>query len=426
MKEKRKIDFVYVLDSDGKPLMPTRRFGKVRRMLRDGLARVVRRDVFTIQLAYESTHYTQPLALGCDTGFEHIGISVSSEKTEYYSEEVVIDNGMAKRLETRRMYRRDRRNRKTRFSNRVSSKKDGWLAPTVRHRRDTHIARICKACSILPVVTINIETTSFDIQKIKNPDIEGVGYQQGEGYGYENKRQYVLARDGYTCQHCHGKSGDRRKEVHHVKWRSQGGSDDVSNLITLCKTCHDAVHRGEIELKNRKHRSFAAAAGVSSMKNSLMRELRRLFPQTPINETFGYITKHRLDLNNIAKAHHCDAFAIAGNVKATQLDYHYLFMQKKRHERSLHVANYQKGGIRRSNIAPKYIKGSRFKRGDYVVCEGRRGFIYGSTNGYPFIKDINGKKITRKNVGNVRFLTFLRRQQGQYMVDIVCNSKSNE
>ena len=63
-----KVKFVYVLDMNGNPLMPTRRFGKVRRMLRDGLAKVVRRDIFTIQLLYEpKTHVVDELALGCDT-----------------------------------------------------------------------------------------------------------------------------------------------------------------------------------------------------------------------------------------------------------------------------------------------------------------------------------------------------------------------
>lgn len=43
MSEKEK--YVYILDVNGNPLMPTRRFGKVRRMLRDGLAKIVHRDV---------------------------------------------------------------------------------------------------------------------------------------------------------------------------------------------------------------------------------------------------------------------------------------------------------------------------------------------------------------------------------------------
>ena len=45
--------FVYVLDKDGQPLMPTSCFGKVRRMLRDKKAKVVKCCPFTIRLLYE-------------------------------------------------------------------------------------------------------------------------------------------------------------------------------------------------------------------------------------------------------------------------------------------------------------------------------------------------------------------------------------
>ena len=47
---------VYVLNKDGGPLMPTERHGKVRRMLKEGKAKVVRREPFTIQLLYETTN----------------------------------------------------------------------------------------------------------------------------------------------------------------------------------------------------------------------------------------------------------------------------------------------------------------------------------------------------------------------------------
>ena len=80
-----KAKYVYVLDMNGNPLMPTKRFGKVRHMLKDGLAKVVRRDIFTIQLLYEpKTHVVDELTLGCNVGDNHIGISVSSSDKEYY------------------------------------------------------------------------------------------------------------------------------------------------------------------------------------------------------------------------------------------------------------------------------------------------------------------------------------------------------
>ena len=41
---------VYVISIDGKPLMPTKRHGKVRRLLRDKKAKVIRREPFIIKL----------------------------------------------------------------------------------------------------------------------------------------------------------------------------------------------------------------------------------------------------------------------------------------------------------------------------------------------------------------------------------------
>jgi len=409
MKVKRKVEYVYVLDIDGKPLMPTKRFRKVRLMLKNGQAKVARRDVFTIQLLYKpKTYYVQPLTLGCDTGYEHIGSSASNKKAEYYAEEVIIDNGMVKRLETRASYRRDRRNRKTRyrqpgFDNRTSSKKEGWLAPSVKHRRDAHLSRINFICSILPVNKINIEVASFDIQKIKNPGIQGVKYQRGKKFGYENKRQYVLYRDGFKCQHCGSKD---HLEVHHIRYKSHKGTNDVDNLITLCYECHQKLHSGKIKIDGSKVKSFRAAAGVSSMKNSLIAFLNDIY--TNVNVTYGYITKSKRHKYNMSKTHCHDAFAIAGNLKAKPLEYHYKCVQRKRHERSMHVHNYTKGGIRRSNIAPKYLKGSQFKKDDFVLYNGMKCFISGSTHGYAVLKDINDNKMVKTAV-TVKKLKLIRR-----------------
>jgi len=223
---------------------------------------------------------------------------------------------MVKRLETRSSYRGNRRNRKTRyrqsrFDNRMSSKKKGWLPPSVKHRRDTHLNKINFIFSILPIKKVIIEPTSFDVQKIKNPDIQGVEYQQGETLDFENKRQYVLYRDSFKCQHCGSKN---KLEVHHIIYRSQGGTDDVNNLITLCHECHQEVHKGKIKIDRTKVKSFKAAAGVSSMKNSLIDILNEIY--TEVYVTYGYITKANRDKHNLSKTHCHDAFAITGNLNA--------------------------------------------------------------------------------------------------------------
>jgi 5-methylcytosine-specific restriction endonuclease McrA len=57
---------------------------------------------------------------------------------------------------------------------------------------------------------------------------------------YEQLRKQVLRRDGWQCQIC----GSRQNlQVHHKQLRSQQGSDDDLNLITMCAGCHEGLHR---------------------------------------------------------------------------------------------------------------------------------------------------------------------------------------
>ena len=225
---------VYVLSKDGKPLMPCKAV-KARILLKQGKAKVVRREPFTIQLLYGSSGYKQPVTLGVDAGSKHIGLSATTKSKELYSADVELRTDIVDLLAVRRELRRSRRNRKTRyrparFDNR--KKPEGWLAPSVLNRLNAHLSVIGKVHQILPVSRIVVETASFDVQKLKNPEIQGAEYQQGEQLGFWNVREYVLFRDGHTCQHCHGKSKDKVLNVHHIESRKTGG-DAPSNLITL-------------------------------------------------------------------------------------------------------------------------------------------------------------------------------------------------
>lgn len=147
MSEKEK--YVYILDMNGNPLMPTRRFGKVRRMLRDGLAKIVHRDVFTIQLLYEpKTHFVDDLTLDCDAGDNRIGLSVSSSDKEYFAEDIVVDKPKVENF-------RKRRNRKVRNDNRKSSKE----VQAAERRQQKQEKKINFVCSILPIKNIHNEIT---------------------------------------------------------------------------------------------------------------------------------------------------------------------------------------------------------------------------------------------------------------------------
>ena len=76
--------FVYVISKDGQPLMPTSRFGKVRRLLRDKKAKVVRSCPFTIKLLYEPENLVvQEVTLGQDTGSKYVGTACAGNKKSF-------------------------------------------------------------------------------------------------------------------------------------------------------------------------------------------------------------------------------------------------------------------------------------------------------------------------------------------------------
>lgn len=386
---------VYVISKNGTPLMPTTRYGKVRRMLRDGKAKVVRKEPFTIQLLYDTTTYTQPITLGVDAGSKMVGISATTEKQELYAAELELRNDITKLLADRRQYRRSRRNRlryrKPRFSNRVSSKKKGWLPPTLENKIHGHLKMIDLVHTILPVIKIRIEVAAFDIQKIQNPDISGEEYQNGVQNNFWNVREYILWRDNHTCQVCHGKSKDKILNVHHIESRKTGG-DSPNNLITLCETCHNKLHDGELKVELKRGKIFRDATHMGIMRWELYNRIKSIYPN--VEMTFGYITKQVRIKNNLPKSHRIDALCISGNPKAKQLDYWYYIKQVRKHNRQIHKAKILKGGIRKLNQAPYLVKG--FRLFDKVKYKGQECFIFGRrSSGYFDLRKLDGTVVHR-------------------------------
>jgi len=165
--------------------MPTERHGKVRRMLKDGRAVMVRAKPFTIRLTYDTSFYAQNVTLGLDSGYSIVGFSAVSEGKELIAGECKLLDGQAERNKERHDNRRQRRSRKRyrapRFDNRRRA--EGWLAPSIQHKLDSHIRLVNLIKSILPVTEVVVEVATFDVQAIKNPGIEGKEYQQGEQTG---------------------------------------------------------------------------------------------------------------------------------------------------------------------------------------------------------------------------------------------------
>mgnify|MGYP000240591512 CR=1 FL=1 len=392
---------VYVQDINGKSLMPTTRHGKVRRLLKDKKAVVVNLCPFTIKLMYITPDYKQEIVLGVDAGTKHVGLSATTKSKELYASEVILRNDIVDLLSTRRELRRTRRSRlryrKPRFNNRIKSKRQEWIAHSVKYKIDAHIRVVEKVYSILPVSHIIIEVAQFDTQKIKNPDISGKEYQEGDQLGFWNVREYVLTRDEHKCQHCKGKSKDKILNVHHIESRKTGGNSP-SNLITLCKTCHKEYHKGNIKLKVKRGTSLRDAAAMGIMKWKLLDKLKSLFPN--VSMTFGYITKYNRIHNNIEKSHISDAFVISKNFKAKRLGYYFKEKLVRRHNRQIHKTKILKGGKKKMNQAPFKVFG--FRLFDKVEFQGNEYFIYARRlSGYFNIRDINSenkKDVTYKKL----------------------------
>lgn len=382
---------VYVQDIDGKPMMPTTRHGKVRRLLKANKATVVNLCPFTIQLTYKSTDHKQPVTLGIDAGAKHIGFSATTEKEELFACETILRTDIVDLLSTISQNRRTRRSRlryrKPKFNNRVFSKKKGWVAPSVKQRIDSHLNEVNEIHKILPITKIVIEAAQFDTHKMKNPNISGIDYQNGEQLGFWNVREYVLFRDGHKCSYCKGKSKDLILNIHHIESRKTGG-DSPSNLITLCETCHKEYHKGNIDLKVRRGKSLCGAAIMGIMKWRLYDELKSRYSN--VSMTFGYITKYNRIKYGIEKSHTSDAFVISKNFNAKRIEYQYLKRLVRRHNRQIHKMKILKGGKKKNNQAPFEVFG--FRLFDKVLYNNEINFIYGRRKSGNFnIRDFNGE-----------------------------------
>ena len=418
---------VYVLNKYGQPLMPTSRCGKVKHLLNKGLAKVVKRCPFTILLLYDSNSYTQPISLGIDAGSKVIGISATTETKELYAAEVELRNDIVDLISTKREYRRTRRNRKTRYRkprfNNRKNKKEGWLAPSVQHKINTHIRVVDDVCKILPVTKITVEVASFDIQKIKNPDIQGVEYQQGEQLDFWNTREYVLFRDNHTCQCCKGKSKDKYLNVHHIESRKIGGNSP-NNLITLCEICHQGYHKGEITLPKNIKRGmvFRDAAFMGIMRWAFYNKLKFKYGNM-VSMTFGYITKNTRIENTLSKTHCVDARCISGNPNAIPLGYYYYQKKVRNHNRSLHKSTILKGGIRKSNQAPKYVYG--YQLFDKILYNGVECYIFGRRSSGSFdLRLLNGNKVSAS--ANYKKLKLLEKRKTILIQRRLCFKSSTQ
>ena len=376
----------YVLNKLGKPIMPCNP-AKARKLLDSGKAKVVSRVPFTIKLLHGSSGYTQPVIAGMDTGSKHIGCAVIANGKVIYQSEVALRTDVSKKMQQRAMYRRNRRGRKCRYrparwANRAPMRKEGRLAPSIRSKLESHLRERKQADTILPISHWKVETASFDIHKIINPTVSGSGYQQGVQKGYYNVKAFVLHRDNYKCQSGRKGKHSANLHVHHKVFRSHGGTDAPSNLITLCKTCHNDLHAGKFELKEKRSKTKHATE-IGVIKS-------RLKDCWDFEETFGYETKFKREqILGMPKTHYYDAVAICCEEgEFVQQGSHVLYKR--------HVSNgdyQQTKGIRSEKQIPV---GKLFglKKHDFIQTPQGMGFVKGKrSSGYFALETILGEKV---------------------------------
>lgn len=318
------MDTVAVISASGKKLMPTNSY-RARRLLKSRRAVIYKyRPVFTIKLADRTDGYTQPIEYKCDTGYQNIGISICSDTKEFVNEQRVLLKDEVKRHSGSRKYRRTRRNRlryrKKRFDNRRGMISRDGFTPSIRNKRDVHVRLYEEYYKIFPIAKAVFEMGQFDTQVLKAieaglPVPKGADYQRGEQYGYATLREAVFARDDYKCICC-GKSAIKdgvKLRIHHIGYLSGDRSNRMANLGSVCENCHTPKNHkegGKLYNLKPKLKEFKGATFMTTVRYSMVKNLKAATPNVDIKVTYGAATKlARKDLN-VRKTHSNDAYCM--------------------------------------------------------------------------------------------------------------------
>lgn len=387
----------------GEPLMPcTQR--KARLLLKENKATIYKYNPFTIKLNYATGEAKQDCHIGVDTGSKHIGLAVTSKDKVLFKGEVELRQDVKSNIDTRRVYRKARRGRKTRyrqprFLNRKKSCE--WLPPSLQNRINHTYHWIDELNSLVPNSTLHIEVGKFDIAKMINPEINGVDYQHGQMYGFFDERYFVFARDNYTCQCC-GESKDKILQTHHIIYRSNGGTNRVDNLITVCTDCHTPENhkKGGILYEWQEQHKKVRQYKEPPFMNVLRKRIFVRYPNAII--TYGSETTPKRKEMGLDKTHYNDAIVISGVNNINENDKEWLLIKQfRKKKRSLHEATARKGRKlpnreqKRNNKNTPYCKG--FYLNDKVSVMGQDGYITGFSGSSAYIKNSKGDYIILPN-----------------------------
>lgn len=315
---------IYILSKDGQPLMPTKRKSAVRKWLKNNEAKIVSNRPFTIQFLKETETNTQPINLGIDAGYAHIGVSAldTEHNEEVYSEVVNLRTNEVEKNKTRKAHRVVKRSRlryrKPRFENRNQFTKSDGFAPSIYHKMQEHVKVVDRVKAFLPITTVIVEVGKFDTQMTKaKAKGEAVKRRNGEMQGEKDLKSYIFKRDHFTCQVCKQQKPVAQLHCHHVIYRSKGGTNQPENLLTVCTSCHTpanhlpggALHKLMTEASQP---FFKGGFFMSALNSWLPRHLEFV-------RTDGFETAYRRDdVLSWDKEHFIDALVIAGADEGTE------------------------------------------------------------------------------------------------------------
>lgn len=318
---------VFVLDRNGKPLMPCTE-KRARLLLERGRARVHKVMPFTIRMVDLKAQdcQFQPLRIKINPGSKTTGMALVRETRdagvavknlfELVHRGSQISEALTSRRAHRRLRRAKLRYRKPRFLNRCNQQK-GWLAPSLQHRVDTTLAWVKRIQGLAPVSAISTKLLKFDTQALQNPEISGVEYQQGTLFGYE-VREYLLEKWNRQCAYCGAKNTPL--QIEHIHPKAKGGSNRVSNLTLACKCCNEKKGVLPIEvflakkpevlkrIQSQTKRPIKDAAAVNITRWALLNALKA--QGLPVETASGGRTKFNRSQFGIPKTHALDAACV--------------------------------------------------------------------------------------------------------------------
>lgn len=443
LKQKKPNDsYVLVVDKNGQPLMPclSKRAYFLRKIKR---ARIYCMDPFTIQILDRTVDESvlQETEMKLDPGSKTTGMAlcVKGQTRGWFAVQAIhIEHRSAQirdGLTSRRQIRRARRNRKTRyraprFNNRARKPRFAqsysvWLPPSVVSRIENIVNLCAKFKKSFPVKKIVGELNKFDTQKMMNPEITGIQYQQGTLQGFE-VREYLLQKYQYTCVYCNacafknGKGNSNvlttelglmpqqrlcqraiglRLEMDHVVPRSKGGSDSVNNLVLSCRDCNEKKGNSDLQdfLKNKpvvlKRVQDSLKASLNLHDVAQMNTMRKeLYPvlhkrlSVPVETSTASQTKYNRFQQAYQKDHWIDASCVgpSGNhINISHISRIVMWKAVGRGNRQMCCMNKYGFPRTKAKTVKRYITptSQSFQTGDFVVLNQPSGKYKGAHKG---------------------------------------------